>query len=365
VWVSRHLSILRLEEKVTRALLFRMSMRHIQAILNLDATEEELQELGREIEHHVKVHGDLPASTVIPDLYREVRHEFMRRQERRSVSEVKEELERVEVPPVKDFDDLNRRIDPLRRISSDAQHMIRPPLPERTGLSVVKGRVVRRWCREHPEKLEDIQRAVKYNLLFYAAYNKVLEPEKAVTLQPLPIDDELVREIAYGLESKKPYRGSGEWNTLQQWNQIKGLDLSTRVPEASDPQESMGPLEESGALEFEEEAAVEPHRTRPEQPAEECVREYLEEQEDLDLDYFTWEIAIAYGYTEAEAGELIRRIQAELRRDSADAKETLTLCPLCKRHGADTKFIMSQAKDSRYSQMTLEQFVMNILQEFV
>ena len=179
-------------------------------------------------------------------------------------------------------------------------------------------------------------------------------------LQPLPIDDELVREIAYGLESKKPYRGSGEWNTLQQWNQIKGFDSSTRVPEASEPQESMGPLEESGEqLEFEEEAAVEPRRTRPEQPVEEYVREYLEEHEDPDLDFFTWKIAIAYGFTGAEAGELIRRIQTELYRDSADTGETLTCCPLCKRHGADTRLIMNQTGDPRLSQLTLKQFIIN------
>lgn len=183
-------------------------------------------------------------------------------------------------------------------------------------------------------------------------------------MQPLPIDDELVREIAYGLESKKPYRGSSEWNTLQQWNQIKGLDSSTRVPEASDSQESMGPLEESGEqLEFEEEAAVEPRRTRPEQPAEACVQEYLEEHEDPDLDFFTWEIAIAYGFTEVEAGELIRRIQTELHRDSGDTLETLTRCLPCMRHGADTRLIMNQAGDPWLSQLTLEQFVRNIIGE--
>jgi hypothetical protein len=67
------------------------------------------------------------------------------------------------------------------------------------------------------------------------------------------------------------------------------------------------------------------------------------------LDFFTWEIAIAYGFTEAEAGEFIRRIQKEFYRDVADTWGTLTRCPLCKRHGADTKL----------SQFTLEQFVMN------
>jgi hypothetical protein len=77
------------------------------------------------------------------------------------------------------------------------------------------------------------------------------------------------------------------------------------------------------------------------------------------LDLFTWEIAIAYGFTEAEAGEFIRPIQTELHRDSADTWETLTRCPLCKRHGADTRLIMNQAGDPRLSQLTLEQFVMN------
>jgi len=66
VWVSRRLAILRLEEKVTRALLHRMSMRHIRAILNLGATDEELHELGKEIAHYVKVHEDLPPSAPHP-----------------------------------------------------------------------------------------------------------------------------------------------------------------------------------------------------------------------------------------------------------------------------------------------------------
>ena len=361
-WVSRRLAILRLEGVLSRATVHRMSLRQTQAILNLDATEEELHELGREIEHHVKTHGDLPASTQIQNLYDDVRREFMRRQEMRPVSEVKEELEKADVEPVKDFDDLNRRIDPLRRISSDAEHMIRPPLPERTGLSVVKGRDVRRWCREHPEKLEDIQRAVKYNLLFYAAYDRVIEPEKAAMLQPLPIDDELLGEIAFGLESKKPVRGSGEWNTLRQWNQIKGLDSSTRVPEAVESPELMGPLEASGdQVKSVEEPVGEPRSTSPEQPAEECVREFLEGHEDPDLDLFTWEVAVAYGLSETEARELIGRVQFELYREQPGRRAAVTVCPLCKRHGADTGFIMDQAGDPRLSQLTLEQFVMGSL----
>lgn len=89
---------------------------------------------------------------------------------------------------------------------------------------------------------------------------------------------------------------------------------------------------------------MELRRTRPEQPAKEYVREYLEEHEDPDLDFFTWEIATAYGLTETEAGELIRRIQTELHRDSADTWEILTRCPLCKRHGIDTRLIMNPAR---------------------
>ena len=77
VWVSRRLAILRLEKKVTRALLFQLSIRQSQAILNLSATEEELHELGREIEHYAKIHGGPPPSTQISMLYSEVRREFM------------------------------------------------------------------------------------------------------------------------------------------------------------------------------------------------------------------------------------------------------------------------------------------------
>jgi hypothetical protein len=50
---------------------------------------------------------------------------------------------------------------------------------------------------------------------------------------------------------------------------------------------------------------------------------------------------------------------SELHRDSPDAWEALTRGPLCKRHSADTRFIMNQAGDPRLSQLTLEQFVVN------
>jgi len=50
---------------------------------------------------------------------------------------------------------------------------------------------------------------------------------------------------------------------------------------------------------------------------------------------------------------------SELHRDSTDAWEALTRCPLCKHHGADTRLIMNQAGDPRLSQLTLKQFVVN------
>jgi hypothetical protein len=42
---------------------------------------------------------------------------------------------------------------------------------------------------------------------------------------------------------------------------------------------------------------------------------------------------------------------SELHRDGVNTWKTLTRCPICKRHSADT----------RLSQLTLEQFVMNII----
>ena len=358
-WVSRRLAILRLEEVLSRATVHRMSLRQAQAVLNLGATQEELCELGREIEHYVKVHEDLPPSTQISMLFSEVRREFMRRQERQPVSEVKEQLEEFEVEPVKDFDDLSKRVERLRMRSSEAQDMIRPPLPERQGLSTVKARDVRQWCREHRDQLEDIQRAVKYGLLFYAAYNRVMEPERAEILLGLPINDEMIREVAYGLESKRPHRGSGEWNTLQQWNQIKDIDYSVEEPEAVVQQADLGALEPQMLPEKPRSEPVHEPRgpVAPEQPAEEYVREYLVEHPEANLDVYVWEIAVAYGLSEYEAGGLVRRVQRELYVERGDSRDPPTLCPLCKRHGADTVLIRRLARDTRFSQMTLEQFV--------
>ncbi len=358
-WVGRRLAILRLEKIVSRAILFQLSIRQSQAILNLGATEEELHELGREIEHYAKIHGGPPPSTQISMLFSEVRREFMRRQERQPVSEVKEQLGTLEVEPVKDFDDLSKRVERLRMRSSEAQNMIRPPLPERQGLSTVKARDVRQWCRMHRDQLEDIQRAVKYGLLFYAAYNRVMEPERAELLLGLPVNDEVIREVAFGLESKRPHRGSGEWNVLQQWNQIKDIDYSVDEPETVVQQADLGALEPQRSPEKPRgEAVAEPRGSvAPEQPAEEYAREYLVEHPEANLDIFVWEIAVAYGLSEAEAGELVRRIQREIHVERGDSRELPILCPLCKRHGADTKLIIRLTRDTRFSQMTLAEFV--------
>ena len=358
-WVSRRLAILRLEEIVSRAILNQLSIRQTQAILNLDATQEELHELNREMEHYAKIHGGPPPSTQISGLYGEVRREFMRRQESRPVSQIKEQLEAVEVEPVKDFDDLSKRVERLRMRSSEAQNMIRPPLPERQGLSTVKARDVRQWCRMHRDQLEDIQRAVKYGLIFYAAYNRVVEPERAELLLGLPINDEVIREIAYGLESKRPHRGSGEWNSLQQWNQIKDIDYAVEESEIVIQKADLGALEPQRPPEKpRSETVTEPRGpVAPEQPAEEYAREYLVEHPEANLDIFVWEIAVAYGLSEAEAGELVRRIQREIHVESGDSRELPILCPLCKRHGADTKLIRRLTRDTRFSQMTLAEFV--------
>jgi len=364
-WVSRRLAILRLEEIVSRAILNQLSIRQTQAILNLGATQEELYELNREMEHYVKIHGVPPPSTQISGLYGEVRREFMRRQESRPVSQIKEQLEAVEVEPVKDFDDLSKRVERLRMRSSEAQNMIRPPLPERQGLSTVAAREVRQWCREHRDQLEDIQRAVKCGLLFYAAYNRVIEPEKAELLLGLPINDDMIGEVAYGLESKKSHRGSGEWNALQQWNQIKDIDYSVEETEAEVQRMELGALEPQRPKEKpRSEVVSEAQRpVAPEQPAEEYVREYLEKKPEADLDIFVWEVAVAYGLSEAEAGELIRRINRDLHKERGDTREALTLCPLCKRHGADTRLIRRLMNDSRFAQMTLEEFVLDQVPE--
>jgi len=336
-----------------------LRLRHIRAILNLGATDEELHELGKEIAHYVKVHEDLPPSTQISILYGEVRREFMRRQESRPVSQVKAQLEAVEVEPVKDFDDLSKRVERLRMRSSEVQNMIRPPLPERQGLSTVKARDVRQWCRMHRDQLDDIQRAVKYGLLFYAAYNRVMEPERAELLLGLPINDDMIREVAFGLESKRPHRGSGEWNSLQQWNQIKDIDYSFEEPETVVQHTDLGALEPQRPPEKPRSETVTETRgpVAPEQPAEEYAREYLVEHPEANLDVYVWEIAVAYGLSEAEAGELVRRIQREIHVESGDSRELPILCPLCKRHGADTKLIIRLTRDTRFSQMTLAEFV--------
>lgn len=82
--------------------------------------------------------------------------------------------------------DYDRRLNPLRKLLSEAEKKCRPPLPKNTGIEVctVRSRSSPRlsvalMIKARPDKIPDFKECIRLHLLFYAALHRYIKPEGA------------------------------------------------------------------------------------------------------------------------------------------------------------------------------------------
>ena len=91
------------------------------------------------------------------------------------------------------------------------------------------------------------------------------------------------------------------------------------------------------------------------------IRRAFDEENDPDFDYLSWEASILDGVSLDIALELVDQVLEERDPKHENYKHSVVdkvvTCPLCNREGASSKLIFERARDPRYAQSTLMEFI--------
>jgi hypothetical protein len=91
------------------------------------------------------------------------------------------------------------------------------------------------------------------------------------------------------------------------------------------------------------------------------IRRVFDEENDPDFDYLSWEASILDGVSLDVALELIDQVMRERDPEHEHFNhlivDKVVTCPLCNREGASSRLIIERARDPRYAQSTLMEFI--------
>ena len=330
-WVSRHLSILKLDGIIPRGIIQKVSERHARAILA--APDEDRQDLGKYVELYLEEKGEILPATVIEDYARELTN-------------------------TREFEKNRRRflyeVEPVLGPSEESVAEFARPLPEE-------------YIKE--QDLGWVFDAEAYGneagFLTKIATLTAEELEFCIAHETRPLNLQRLNEEIDRRELDQPKRlllnepPTTSAQILTTINQIVGEpveDLPTKL------------MEEHGLTEQEADAALQAYREtypdiwdrgyskEPEEPmtVEQYVVDVLTHNSEVEPAELAKVTAEMYGVSEAYAQGLIDRTTGKRRgrkpRDPYEAKSPKTICPLCGRANAEKNRILMVLEEHQATQ---------------